>query len=69
MKLNLKSAGVSMQTFGTSAAAMSTQVSGAFSKLSASAMNVFSKLMMWTAILSVIYMLGKLLLNFFNKPS
>ena len=69
VKLSLKSAGVSMQTFGTSAAAMSTQVSGAFSKLSASAMNVFSKLMMWTAILSVIYMLGKLLLNFFNKPS
>ena len=69
VRLNLKSAGVSMQAFGASASALSTEVSGAFSKVTASAMSVFSKLMMWTAIASVVYMLGKLIFNFFNKPS
>jgi len=69
VKLNLKSAGVSMQAFGASASAMSTSVSGAFSRISTAAMGVFSKLMMWTAIASVVYMLVKALISFFNKPS
>ena len=69
VKLSLKSAGVSLQAFGATASKTGAQVSSAFSRIGSAAMNVFSKLMMWTAILSVVYMFGKLLLNFFTKPT
>ena len=69
MKLNLKSAGVSMQTFGTAVSSTSTKVQGAMSRMSAAVVSGVGKMMTALAVISIIYMVGKALLNFFTKPS
>ncbi len=69
MKLSLKSAGVSMQTFGTAVSATSTQVQGAMSRMASSVVSAVGKMMTALAVISILYMIGKALYNFFTKPS